>query len=80
MLCGSLPYFGLLSIHFQMHSLTLKAGMKALLRPGGTGPADLATAGPIFSHEIEEVASIYKDDIDVSKLSTQLADFWNQLL
>ena len=25
-----------------------------------------------FSHEIEEVTSVYKDDIDVSELSTQL--------
>ena len=28
-----------------------------------------------FSHEIEEVTSVYKDDIDVSELSTQLEIF-----
>ena len=28
-----------------------------------------------FSHEIEEVASVYKDNIDVSELSTQLEIF-----
>ncbi|MDD9818794.1 MAG: hypothetical protein OXU61_11785, partial [Gammaproteobacteria bacterium] len=49
-------------------------------RAGGTGPADPATAGPIFSAylitiQIEEVASVYKDDIDVSELSTQLEIF-----
>ena len=50
------------------------------IRAGGTGPADPATAGPIFSAyliaiQIEEVASVYKDDIDVSELSTQLVIF-----
>ena len=53
---------------------------KLYYRAGGTGPADPATAGPIFSAyliaiQIEEVASVYKDDIDVSEFSTQLVIF-----
>ena len=47
---------------------------------GGTGPADPATAGPIFlayliTIQIEEVTSVYKDDIDASELSKQLEIF-----
>ena len=45
---------------------------------GGTGPADSATAGPIFLAfltESRKVTSVYKDDIDVSELSTQLEIF-----
>ena len=54
--------------------------MSLQVRAGRTGPADPATAGPIFSAyliaiQIEEVASVYKDDIDVSELSTQLVIF-----
>ena len=51
-----------------------------LHRAGGTGPADPATAGPIFlayliTIQIEEVTSVYKDDIDASELSKQLEIF-----
>lgn len=38
---------------------------------GGTGPADSATAGPIFLAfltESRKVTSVYKDDIDLSEL------------
>ena len=42
-------------------------------RPGR--PGNCRTNIFDFSHEIEEVASVYKDDIDVSELSTELEIF-----
>ena len=42
-------------------------------RPGR--PGNCRTNIFDFSHELEEVASVYKDDIDVSDLSTQLEIF-----
>ena len=46
-------------------------------RPGR--PGNCRTNIFDFSHEIEEVASVYKDHIDVSELSTQLEIFGTSL-